>query len=343
MIPTILLLIVLPLVLAVSSAWPSRTSTPLLPSREPRTYRVVYDLGRDTTEELRVHRPFDARLQTRVHGRVVGDRASSLTSLATMSEGTGWLGFAIAPVVASGDLRFDGVLRDAIAAKRVEVGERRTVAGRRCQVLRAGSSVRAGLLVARTPGSPTFADICVDGDGLLLEETWTVNGKVVEHRVATKVETDLALGDDAFHPDDVRVVGPSEGGSVARRVDPESGPRGEYLELRRAPRGYRYRGRWAIASTQNTQDPRVNGDRSPRTTSVVDLWVRGADFFVVEQGASLDPLPDLQGDDLRGTEIRLDPADGGFARVYGTVPRGVLQAVAGRLRTTTGTGLRFLD
>jgi hypothetical protein len=338
-IPTVALSVAL-LVLAVASEWPHGDG-PLLPSRVPRTYRITYDVGGGSTDELTVRRPFDARLVTRHDGVVVADRASTLVKLASKTEGTGWLGFATAPVLGTGDLRFDRVLRDAIADNRVQVRERRTVAGRRCQVLRVGTSVQAGVLRPFVSSSPTFADICVDADGLLLAEDWTLDNGTVHHRTATEVESGVDVDDATFEPPGVRVIGPDEGGSIARRLDPASGPPGEYVALPHAPAGYRYRGRFALASTASTNDPRAGA--SPRTTSVVDVWSRGADFVVLEQGASVQALPDPDDLDLRAVELRVSQSGGQFVRLYGSLTRRQLQSIANDLVTKRGTGLRFLD
>jgi len=397
-IPTVLLFVVLPVGGALFQAFggddPSsdaeelrgdrsgsvslgRSRTPLLPDPAalPETYSIVYvatDTASEkvsiTNEEVQVRRPFDARVTVRDgaeigKGDIRGLRVSRLTKIATRGSDGQWTVFDIPPALATTDVRFGAALDQALADGAIAVRERRRVEGRVCQVFRAGSSLQAGTLTPYQPGSPDFADVCIDEEGLVLEEVWSIDGKRVLRRLAAEVQTDVDLRDDRFAiPADARTVPPSQGGGSARPVDPQSRPPGAFRELppEAVPEGFELLGRWAVVS------PRLDVMRDPTkpadpgsTASTVTVYVRGADVLVVDQGAltgsgtlptaaatrpaNLGPLG--QGEaitDFRMNEVRAQSGSD-FVRIYGTLPIPLLVEAAHALTVVPGGELRYLD
>jgi hypothetical protein len=109
---------------------------------------------------------------------------------------------------------------------------------------------------------------------------------------------------------------------------------------------------------QAEADPTIGSNQLAGTA---DVYERGADVFLVDQGATLrgadafkpdpaNPRTDLgprlgRGEVLigpRGNEVRVAMKGGRYLRVYGTLPVGELAALAGRLQPVEGTGLAYL-
>lgn len=107
------------------------------------------------------------------------------------------------------------------------------------------------------------------------------------------------------------------------------------------PPGFRALGRYAVTAAQLRQPGTVTP--APSTT-LVDVWTRGADFVALDQGrldvgsaphAIAVEIPDVgPGElvlDLRATELRFTTATGATVRLYGTLPPGELLDLAGTL------------
>ena len=116
----------------------------------PKSYRAVYRVENRagtkltvTTEKMWVRRPFDSRVES-WRGAPPGERRltvrqSNFGVLAQVSERSAPLNIAAPPSIASGDVRIDAVLADAVRDRRLLRRERREVFGRTCQVYRAGA------------------------------------------------------------------------------------------------------------------------------------------------------------------------------------------------------------
>lgn len=289
------------------------------------TYRVSDRAGDELTERIAVRRPFSSRAPR---------RASRFGALAVEGEGNVRV-LAVPPALGTADLRADAVLDDAADRGLAERRETRQVAHRDCQVYRLGSTASDGTLVpvGTTPGE--HADVCVDEQGLVLEEWWVQGGEPLRHRLAVAI--DVGAVDDDFMLDGERVPRrPSTDGSVVKtdRVDVE-------VELPDPP-GFRVMGRYAVTAA-GVQQP-VGAVPEPSTT-LVDVWTRGPDFLALDQGRlDIEPaphaipieIPDLgPGElllDLRATELRFTTATGATVRLYGTLPPGDLLDLAATLR-----------
>ena len=341
---------------------------PLGISDAPLSYRITYTLEtyqeeqiRRTTDVLEARRPFDSHLVSSAAGQVLTVRASRLGALA-FGSGTGPISIAAAPTIGSADLRFDPALGEAVQERLVEVREQRRVADRRCQVFRFGSTVSSGEL--RPVGSRSedeYADVCVDADGLLLEEVWVKDGRPLQRRVATEVLVGVSLGDDRFRIPSERELTTDEGNGFFREVEPTTRLAGTTYELPEAPAGFTFVGRYAVQTPRLSLEGSnpLEAPRPREDISQIDVWTNGPDLLVLSTslGADLAALPedaetaqpvDLGGDlsdavavlDLRSNEVRAELEGGRFVRLAGTVPRDALVALARTLRPVQGEGIQ---
>lgn len=399
MIPTIGLLVVLPIGAAVYDAVAGgdnvsevdrlrerrdgsvslgRPAVPLLPESAPEQYMITYVIA-DTAseapsfsnEEVVVRRPFDARLVIRDgttpgEGAVRGRRVSQITKLASSGADGRTTLFSIPPALATTDVRFGPALDQALADGDIAAREQRRVGGRICQVFRAGSSLQAGLLTPYEPGARSFADVCVDAEGMVLEEVWTIDGKRVQRRLAVEVatgdEVEIATDETFAIPADVETIPTAQGGGSARRVAKDSRPPGAFRVLPddQIPDGFEFTDRWAVVAPRLDimRDPTRTGEPSS-TSSLIDVFVRGADVIMIDRGATTGDgkLPEAavsrpvdlgalgQGEaitDFRMNEVR-STSGRDFVRVQGTVPIPILVEVAQALTTVEGGELVFLD
>lgn len=350
---------------------PLPSAARVTPGAVPAAYRIVYRVentaaGRTTvaTEEVAVSRPFDGRQVSRdgaPPGR--GRTGAQLTTLGRIEVPTAGsqprLLLQTPPATAGSDIRLDLVLPDLVSARKASPREHRRVIGRNCRVHRFGGPVFAGVLEPYDPKSTTYADACVDGAGLVLEEVWVSKGE----RLRRKVATELTLG-RAVAPR-IRIEGtfltPKEGGGSVRPVDPASNPIGDSWRLDTVPAGFRFVGRFAVVPPQPAvlEDP-TQADN--RIAGVTDVWTRGADALILDQGGTVSRVAPFKEDttqpqvpagaagmgrlglDLRMNEVRVLIKGGRYARVAGTLTPKEIASVANGLRQVTGgTGLTYLD
>ena len=329
---------------------PGNTAIP--PAPPPTSYDITYRIEESatddivtTTERAQVRRPFDSRVVTRRDGKVTTTRVSAFGLLLLGSGERAVLG--VPPALATGDLRPDVVLPEVAESRTMQKREQRRVAGRRCQVYRAGKTALSGELVPIASAKEAeYADLCIDSEGLLLEEVWQAEtGRRVRRKVATRVRTNVTLADSVFSLQGIERRSTEDGGGDIQPVDPERAlPPGLWV-LDSPPAGFTLQGKYAVLH------PRIDLQQDPynpqegRTASFADVWVRGPDFVVLDrgEGAPFGPHPhaikaDLgalgEGEtfvDLRSSEVRTTLSDG-YVRLYGTLPRAELIALAKTLR-----------
>jgi hypothetical protein len=331
-------------------------------------YRIVYlldDLADDaveaSTDELWVRPPFDSRLETRAGAppgaEVVAVQVAVMDRLRIEASDTP-LVFARVPGLAPSDVRMAPIVAAGEAAGLLERGEHRTVAGRRCQVLRSGTLLGAGPLVPITEDE--HAESCIDGDGLLLEETLFLGGRPTLHRRAVEIDLSPAIDDDLFAAGDI-VLPVDQGGGSSRPVDPDSGAEGSFWVLPEAarPRGFAHVGRFSVITPQTERF--AEPGRSAVVAGTVDVFVRGADYVTVHQGGTLGRVPafatppDAPAIDggavgagalvlsATGSELRFPQTGGRFVHLAGTLPPDDLAMLARQLEETEGSGLVYLD
>lgn len=324
--------------------------------RIPTTYTAVYRVeiraGRSpvtTTEKVWVRRPFTSRIES-WRGpppgvRRLSVRQSSFGILTNVGSAEP-LNIAVPPSLASGDLRIDAAIEEAVRDRTIWRREQREVYGRPCQVYRAGGPVFAGDLKRYEPRSGDYADVCIDRSGLVIEEAWFSKGKLIQRRVATEVTTDAPIDPDLLAID----VPEKEGfqrGTVERL--PAGSPTEGLWVLDRLPRGFEALGRYGVAIPPSAV-PQLNQLLPPiAPTSTADVYVRGPDLLVVDQDPSLEiltrqegrvvrdiELPNLKDAklivDARMSEVRGQDENGSIVRLYGTLRPSELLALAKGLR-----------
>ncbi|HUP84823.1 MAG TPA: hypothetical protein VM143_04060 [Acidimicrobiales bacterium] len=338
--------------------------------RTPASYRVVYRLEEFTgpkvalsTDKVWVRRPFESRLET-WRGAPPGDKllSSQVGAFARRrneSSSAEAVVLAVPPSSAPSDVRLLPALADAEAGGLLQAREVRVVLDRRCQVYRSGQLL-SGLSLTK-PSEHQYTDSCVDAAGIVLEELFVVDGETLSRRIAVEVEEEPSLDGRLFETGP-RTLAVADGGGLVRRMG-EGLPPGEFLLVDPAtiPAGFERLGRFNVIPSQpeNFSDPTREGARE---TSFADVYVRGADFLVIDQGGTLqgvDPFTEDPGSprldlgpygsgELRlsalGVEVRAKRTGGRFVRVRGTVDADDLASVAKSLAPTEGSGpLEFLE
>jgi hypothetical protein len=322
----------------------------------PTTYRATFRVetraqGNSVvnTERVWFRRPFQSRIET-WGGEPPGKsrlnfRQSVFGVLTSVSPNADPLNVAVSPSVASGDLRIEIALRDAIRRRVVVARERRRVYGRECQVYRAGGPVAAGDIVSYSKDKDDeYADFCVERHGIVVEEWWVSGGKLLRRRAAT----DLRVGgriDSSLFKIDVPEGDPLQRGSVVRvTTAPEEA---KLWTLPQAPSGYRSLGRFIVSRPSSAQSPLGAQDLPLVSTS--DVFVRGPDLIVVDQNAGLARAAEAENRttypvtvkgfksatlvlDGRANEVRIATPDNSYVRIIGTVPPETLIRIAGQLK-----------
>jgi hypothetical protein len=248
------------------------------------------------------------------------------------------------------DVRLDVVVRDAIAAHRLRVVGRAEVLGADCYVVRSAAALNAGPLQPLKRDS--YVDSCVDRRGLVLYERTVRSGHVTMRRTATRVGVGAASVRAADFSMRGRAIPVSSGGGGVRELTIDSRPSsGPFWDIPRAPAGFRHVGRYAVVPSQPQayQSPSANPFGLPGSlvASLDDVYVRGRDAIVIEQGSTVNDAkfaPPTGGSDVdlgdvlgRGqlllsasaSEIDAEPHEGRrFVRIVGTVPPRELIALA---------------
>ena len=308
----------------------------------PETYRADYRVETRasgtlnvTIEKTWVRRPFASRVETWKGGKLLSTRQSAFGALTNESPNAQPLNLAVPPSLSSGDLRIDIALDEALKTKTIIRRERREVFGRACQVYRAGGPILAGDLAKYEPGEGTYADFCVDTNGIVVEEYWVDTDRLLRRRVATDVAVDVSI------PDRLLAITTPENPDISRgaveRIPKTVSEEGLPLwTLKKAPKGFDSLGRYAViisAQAFPKSDP-LAPSTAPSSTS--DVYIRGADFVVVDQDPSLGQLiglekrvsRDVKLDDLvdgklivdaRMNEVRAKTPEGSYVRIFGTL------------------------
>jgi hypothetical protein len=335
----------------------SQGGPPLGITTVPDSYRIVFRVddraGKQivtTTERAWFRRPFQSRIET-YSGRPPGEvrrsvRQSAFGVLASVSPNAAPLNIVAPPSLASGDLRVDRVLRSAVADGTILVRERREVFGRQCQIYRAGGPVFAGDIERYVGGRGNFADFCVDRNGLVIEEAWTFNGKLIRRRAAIEVRINPPIDRKVFE------IEPAPSDEISRgaihRLDDDQEIPGLYV-LPEPPDGFRLLGRYGIViPSAALPDPGGGTVPGAGPSSTSDVYVRGPDLVVVDQDPSLVrivqqesrdersiKLPNLRNAklivDARMSEIRGRAGDS-VVRIFGTISPSELIKLARELR-----------
>jgi len=294
---------------------PARPGPAVLPSRVLDRYRITYrvDLGhplgsvRDT-EVLSVERPLQSRQVTRSTGgrrRLVEDQTSVLGRLRIGSPGQGPTVLGVPPDLAASDARLDVGLPGLEARGAVIRRERRVVVGRPCQVYRSLTPPQGTVaLQGVPPGARDYVDSCIDGAGLILAQVRVTAGAVSSRLLAVRVEERPVFRAPELDVPQPPTVPPERGGGRVVPVDPSVLPPGPTWFLDRPPAGFTLIGHYAVAEPQA-----LGASGTPvgqRHAGFDDVWVRGADLLVLDQGGTQYGGPPFDPDPL-GQPAALGP------------------------------------
>ena len=228
------------------------------------------------------------------------------------------------------------VLADAVDRKLAARLGTRTVAGRRCRDYRFVEPPAGP--IKRLSGSD-HDDLCIDDDGLVLREEYTLTGAVALMRQAVQVDIDPS-GIDAEL--DTAGSAPIADPSAPSARAPQAGDRPSFFATPPAPAGYQ------SVSVVLFAFPEPNSQGQQLLyTSTVWSFARGPDLVTVEAGEG-GGLPWVDTDPSRpvslpigaaksvvrsdGAELRVDLGQGRWVRVRGTSSIADLTAYARRLR-----------
>jgi len=316
---------------------------PLAMTATPTSYRVLYraeaykdSQATESTEEIRVRRPFDGRVEIRegpppgTAGQFAG--RSTYGTYANYTEGGAAQIADDAPTVALGDIRVAASIDELVGQKLFVLGDRRRALGRECQTYRTGSPLQSQKITAPTPTD--YVDVCLDGAGLILEEVTVAKGEVTQRLTATSIELDAALDPTIFAIEGSRVSA-DHGSAVVTEVDRAVAPTPGYWALDTVPAGFTHRARSLVTAQKGP--------------SYVDVYVRGIDLVTVRQGlraAEPDLIDANPGRELElgslgtaqlllrsvGPTLITHPGTDAFVHVTGSVSPADLQAIASGLR-----------
>jgi hypothetical protein len=218
------------------------------------------------------------------------------------------------PVVAPGDLQ---VAAQLPALERLGLALPQgsaTVAGRACHRYRFGAPLADGFKV---PTDTEYADVCLDGDGLVLAEDWYLDGRLLRHTAAESV----VLGpppDDAFDLGGRTVVATPTVTVTAlpSQSIPDTGR--PYWTVDRPPEGFTLLRRYRSAAVDLSSGvPLADGGMT------ADAYRAGADVIWVEHRA----------------ELALEPPEGAGEQVEaGTLGAGWLWLTPQGPQIRVGTG-----
>jgi len=332
-----------------SSGSHSPSSTVVLlppPGGVPLSYHIVYRVKTGTvvsTEELWVHRPFEAEDVVFGGSEAQGQPLSTIVDrLGRQMVRTGGAPgvFQPPPTPTHFDVRLDAVAGSAAGARALTVDGHLVVAGRRCRVFRSAQSLLSTTLAGR-PTRADHVDTCVDAQGLLLNERRVVKGKLVQERTATAVDVGGEAVNHSYRTSGTHIPLKQGGGAVVTISDTSRPPGVQFWEPAPPPPGFSHLGRFAVVAPQ----PPTSSVRTSATlvTAVDDVFVRGADALIIEQGQTgAAPFQPPSGTDIdlgrlgRGrlvlsataSSVTALPNRSSFVRVSGTVPPQELTVVA---------------
>ena len=265
----------------------------------PTSYQVVYRLDSydgqgkvtTTTQDFTIRRPFDAKIVIKT-GAPPGTAttASYVGTLGLFQQASGDgapTASRGAPQASLGDFRLDASLGDLVAQGLFVARERRELLGRQCQVYRTGQPVEAGSVAG--PAEDSYADVCIDADGVVLEEMSVLANSLSERRIATKVDLTIKPADSEFA---ITATPPTlaEGGQELNAISSVSTPTPGYWVLDAPPSGYELQGRYVMRApaapdtSASTTTTTVAGQAPAVTESFADVYVNGDKVIIVEQG-----------------------------------------------------------
>jgi hypothetical protein len=334
------------------AAGPDGSSSSFTFSAPAMAYLVLYknDInGVPQWEVLSVRRPFDGsdltyRTSTRPGPDARADAGTLSTRTGLFTENASGVHRVSGrqPGPPSGDQWVSVEMPEAISRGLAQDQHSlRRVAGRQCALYR----------VADPPSGPLHPldaavghdDLCISREGLVLSETWTYRGSVVEQRTAVCVSTDGSWPASLPRPGSTSDAGPAGPAGAIVRADPRPDT---FIASPPTPAGYRDAGGPVSFRLPDPKHPALTV-----ASTVVWAFDDGARVITVEAGAQRGGrLPwsptDTTTKTVRlaglgeattalrsdGPEVRIDLGRGRWVRVRGTITLPSLVAFAGQLR-----------
>jgi hypothetical protein len=217
------------------------------------------DLG---TETIRASRPFSAEVTASSGTGETVSTSDLITVLGKQSgaqDGADATVSVIPPTGGLGDFRLDASLDDLVASGKYELKERRTVIDRECQVYRTGSALES--LSVTAPTDDTYADMCIDASGILLEEVVYSGGLPQSHLIAVSV--------DEQPVDDIAIdAEPTDTTTTLTEIDATTPPIDGYWALSAVPDGYTLTARYAYSVPGEATDTTTDTTVAPTDTTV---------------------------------------------------------------------------
>jgi hypothetical protein len=310
------------------------------------TYRVTASSGPASTQQLFVRRPFESFEEQIRNGKAFITSGIRLGD-EILGGGNGEAMLVHTPMSpVKRDVRLDAVAAEAIRTHRLRIVGTASVLGTKCFVVRSAAPLNSGPLGVLKGNS--YVDSCVDRRSIVLDERTFTKGRLTTERRATSVRRDTKGADFKMKG---RTIPSSQGGGGVRELTIDSRPSsGPFWDIPSAPAGFVHTARYAVVPSQpqayqNNLNP--FGLPGSLVVSIDDVYTRGADAIVIEQGSTVNDAKftppsgtdkvDLgsvlgQGQLLlsaSASEVDAEP-DGGvrFVRVVGTVPPPDLIALA---------------
>jgi hypothetical protein len=368
--------VVVALAMAAVVWWPRSSPTPAAATTfgAPTAYSVTYAVSYPgaappATERLWVRRPFDS-----VDITYAGPPPGGTPSLVTVYRlGVQVLKAANAQAAslhipasaAPQDVRADIVVPAALRAHKIVIVRTETVLGRSCQVFRSAAPLRAGPLPTLRSGS-TYVDTCIDRAGIVLRETQFSAGHRLSDRRAVQVQTGASAVSAAPFDMTGTPTPFDSGGGAFTPLTLTSRPPGGSWGFEHVPGGFQHLGRFAVVPPQ----PQLFGQGGNGygsmglpgglVTEMDDVYVRGEDALVLQQGSTLNgamfkPPANGVGVDLDrlgqgqlliaggGAAVVAEPGNGkGFVRLSGTLaPDELVALMRGLTKQPGGTLTRL--
>jgi hypothetical protein len=299
-------------------------------------------------EVLSARRPFDGSdLTYRTASRpgpgaqADGGTISTRTGLFTQTARGVQLVSGRQPGPPSADLWLTAEMPEAISRGLVQDGHvSHRIAGRQCAVYRVADPPSGPLRPLDT--AVGHDDLCISSDGLVLSETWTYHGSIVEQRTAVSVFVGESWPPSLPQPGSTSAAGPAStaGAVVTTDRSPDT-----FIAPPPTPPGFSSAGEPVSLRLPDPAQPGAN-----LAATVVWAFDDGARVITVEAGLQRDELlPWSPGDTVSrtvrlaglgeattalrsdGPEVRIDLGEGRWVRVRGTVSLASLTAFASRL------------
>jgi hypothetical protein len=325
--------------------------------RPPAGYHIVYLVATGTppaveSEDVAVERPFRSHIVTRQgaapHGRILADEVSDFGLVREAAPGSPAVVVARPPAAGLDDVRLDASLGDLETRHALAPLGWRRVLGRPCEVFRSTAVLQAATLAPLPPRPDSYVDSCVDSAGLVLEELQYSGHTLISRRQAVEVSIGIPRDRAQFTIREQPTVSFSQGGGRVVKVSGTTVIPGAAWTLAPPP-GFEYLGRYAVADPSSSF-PSGGLPMSNRQAGFTDIWVRGPDFVLLDQGGPLyggdsppaDPLGrpiDVPGvgpasvvPGAQVSTVRVDLPAGRYVQIEGTLPPAQLADLALQLR-----------